>query len=73
MQNKMKNMGHLGIKTSMGVGSAVAGQILIPIPVLGALIGSVVGGVGVGLYHKFISPSTRNSLFNMIGRLEQLI
>lgn len=54
----------------MGVGSAVAGQILIPIPVLGALIGSVVGGVGVGLYHKFIIPSTRNSLFNMIGRLE---
>lgn len=44
--------------------------MLIPIPVLGALIGSVVGGVGVGLYHKFIIPSTKNSLINMIHRLE---
>ncbi|CAD8141524.1 unnamed protein product [Paramecium pentaurelia] len=73
MQNKLKNMGHLGVKTSMGIGSAVAGQILIPVPVLGALIGSVVGGVGVGLYHKFIVPSTRNSLLGIINRLEQFI
>lgn len=63
-------MGHLGVKTSMGIGSAVAGQMLIPVPVLGALIGSVVGGVGVGLYHKFIVPSTKNSLLGIINRLE---
>lgn len=69
MPNKMKNFGHLGVKTSMGIGSALAGQMLIPVPLLGALIGSMVGGVGVGLYHKFVIPTTRNSLLRMVNRL----
>lgn len=68
--HKLKNLGHVGIKTTMGMGSAVAGQLLIPIPVLGALIGSIVGGVGVGLYQKFVVPKTRSSMLNMIKRME---
>ncbi|CAD8056301.1 unnamed protein product [Paramecium sonneborni] len=73
MQNKLKNMGHIGAKVSIGIGSAMAGQILIPLPVVGALIGSVVGGVGLGLYHKFVIPTTRNSLISIFNRLEQFI
>ncbi|KAM3141995.1 hypothetical protein pb186bvf_005868 [Paramecium bursaria] len=72
-KNKLKTMGHMGVKTSMGIGSAVAGQILIPIPVLGALLGSVVGGVGVGLYQKFVVPSTKSSLMKMIFRMADYI
>jgi len=45
--------------------------MLIPIPVLGALIGSFVGGVGVGLYHRFVIPNTRNSILNMIAKLRK--
>ncbi|CAD8144276.1 unnamed protein product [Paramecium pentaurelia] len=73
IQNKFKIFGNFGVKTSIGVGSAIAGQILIPMPIVGAVVGSVVGGVGIGLYQKFIVPSTKNSLLGIIKRLEEFI
>ncbi|CAD8045865.1 unnamed protein product [Paramecium sonneborni] len=66
---KIKNIAHLGVQSSFGVGSAIAGQILIPIPVLGALIGGTVGGVFMGLYNKFIIPKTKPSIKIMINDL----
>ncbi|CAD8137694.1 unnamed protein product [Paramecium pentaurelia] len=66
---KMKNIAHLGFQSSFGIGTAVAGQILIPIPVLGALIGGTVGGVFMGLYTKFIIPKTKPSIKVMINEL----
>lgn len=49
-EQKAKNLGHIGVQGSMGIGGAVAGQILIPIPVLGAVIGGTIGGVAMGFY-----------------------
>lgn len=66
---KLKNIAHLGFQSSFGIGTAVAGQILIPIPVLGALIGGTVGGVFMGLYTKFIIPKTKPSIKVMINEL----
>jgi H+/Cl- antiporter ClcA len=57
---------HLGVQSTVGVGSAVAGQILIPVPVLGAIIGGAIGGVAVGLYQKIIVPKTKASIYTML-------
>jgi len=44
----LKELGGLFINTSATVGTsilgAIAGQMLIPIPIFGALIGTVIGG-----------------------------
>ncbi|CAD8047307.1 unnamed protein product [Paramecium sonneborni] len=66
---KIKNIAHLGFQSSFGIGTVIAGQILIPIPVLGALIGGTVGGVFMGLYTKFIIPKTKPSIKLMINDL----
>lgn len=66
---KAKNMAHIGAQSTVGVGSAIAGQILIPIPVLGAVIGGTIGGVAMGLYQKFIIPKTKPSITKMLEEL----
>jgi hypothetical protein len=57
----------------VGIGSAVAGQILIPIPVLGAIIGGTVGGVAIGLYQKLVIPKAKASMMKMLVNLEDRI
>ncbi|CAD8132296.1 unnamed protein product [Paramecium pentaurelia] len=66
---KMKNLAHIGVQSSVGIGSAVVGQILISIPVLGAIIGGTVGGVAMSLYSKFFDPKTKYSIKHMINNL----
>ncbi|CAD8136110.1 unnamed protein product [Paramecium octaurelia] len=66
---KMKNLAHIGVQSSVGIGSAVAGQILIPVPVLGAIIGGTVGGVAMSLYSKFFVPKTKHSIKVMVNEL----
>jgi hypothetical protein len=45
---KMKDFGSLAIVASTSIGTSIAGgiigQLLIPVPVLGALIGTAIGG-----------------------------
>lgn len=45
---KIKDFGNLAIVASTSLGTSIAGgiigQILIPVPVLGALIGTAIGG-----------------------------
>jgi len=45
---KIKDFGSLALVASTSIGSGIAGgiigQILIPVPVLGALIGTAIGG-----------------------------
>jgi hypothetical protein len=44
--------------------------MLIPIPIIGAVIGGAVGGVAAGLYRKFIVPKTKSSIMKMLAKLE---
>jgi hypothetical protein len=53
----------------MGIGTAIAGQILIPIPVLGAIIGGTLGGIAIGLYQKLLVSKTKASIIKMLGKL----
>ncbi len=45
---KIKDFGSLAVVASASIGSSIAGgiigQMLIPVPVLGALIGTAIGG-----------------------------
>ena len=45
-----KNLGHLGIVITIGVGMTIAGSIIFPIAFWGAFFGGLLGGVGMGLY-----------------------
>lgn len=72
-KNKLKKIGHFSVQASLGIGSAVAGQILIPIPFLGAFIGGTLGGITAGLYSKFVVPNTRSSILKMLDRVRKNI
>jgi len=45
-----KNLGHLGIIITIGVGMTVAGSIMFPIAFWGAFFGGLLGGLGMGVY-----------------------
>lgn len=45
--------------------------MLIPIPVLGAVIGSAIGGIAVGLYQRIVIPRSKASILKMLSKLEQ--
>ena len=49
-QVKITQVGHIGVQSSVCIGAALAGQMLIPIPILGAVVGSAIGGVMAGVY-----------------------
>jgi hypothetical protein len=40
--------------------------MLIPIPVVGAIIGSAVGGIMVGIYQKVVVLGTKGSIMKML-------
>lgn len=77
---KLKKIGHFGVQSGLGIGiknhinilgSAIVGQILIPIPFLGAIIGGTIGGISATLYGKFVVPNSRSSILNMMARIEK--
>jgi predicted lipid-binding transport protein (Tim44 family) len=47
--------------------------MLIPVPILGAVVGGTLGGVMVGLYQKIVVNGTKGSIFKMLNKLENYI
>ena len=39
---------------SIALGTTIIGSILLPVTFWGAFIGGVIGGVGIGIYGKFV-------------------
>ncbi|CAD8111046.1 unnamed protein product [Paramecium primaurelia] len=68
-----KNLGHLGLIITIGVGMTIAGSILFPVAFWGAFFGGLLGGVGMGLYQKFLIPYYMDNIVEMMNKASKLI
>jgi hypothetical protein len=74
---KMKDFGSLAIVASTSIGTSIAGgligQLLIPVPVLGALIGTAIGGfLGERGSRKLIDSFEKKTFFELIQYLKKV-
>ena len=63
-----KNLGHLGAQIAIGLGLTITGSIMFPIGFWGAFIGGLCGGIGMGLYSKFVIPFAMENLVEMLTK-----
>lgn len=47
--------------------------MLIPVPVLGAIIGGTLGGVAIGFYQKIVVNKAKSSMLKMLDEIQARI
>ena len=57
------NLQQLGVETGVSAATATIGQVLIPVPIVGALVGSMVGNVILGEIQRAAVRNLQNSQF----------
>ena len=57
------NLQQLGVETGVSAATATIGQALIPVPIVGALVGSMVGNVILGEIQRTAVRNLQNSQF----------
>lgn len=63
-----KNIGHLTVQITIGVGMTIAGSVMFPVAFWGAFFGGLLGGIGMGLYGKFVVPYSMSNLMEMLSK-----